>query len=93
MALIAANKAVPSSSRGQPAKRRSMDALILVNRGKKAAVPLPVRDVRHDQVGHLPDPQHDKNRCRLCGMTCRMKCKIYLCTLPERNCFVNFHTP
>ena len=36
--------------------------MILVNRGKKAAVPLPVRDVRHDQVGHLPDPQHDKNR-------------------------------
>ncbi len=91
-ALIGANKINPSSSRGRPPKRRSVDPL---PRGKKPTVALPVHDVRYDQVGHWPEAVTAKNRCRNCEMTCRMKCskcQIYLCLQPERNCFHQFHT-
>ena len=94
-ALIGANKPTPSCSRGRPAKRRSMDTSIPV-KGKQPTVRLPVSDIRYDQVGHWPDPVSKKNRCRHCGMTCRMmcsKCKIYLCSQQDRNCFFNFHNP
>ena len=90
-ALIFANKVAPNSSRGRPVKRKSID---LVSRGQKPAQPLPIPDVRYDNVAHWPIPSSNKNRCRLCGMTCRMtcsKCKIYLCLLENRNCFVEFH--
>ena len=91
-ALIGADKVAPTSSRGRPPKRRSTDPIL---RGKASAVALPVHDIRYDQVGHWPEAVTKKNRCRNCDMTCRMKCskcKIYLCVLPDRNCFVDFHS-
>lgn len=90
--LTRADKINPTSSRGRPAKRRSIEP---VARGKKPAVVLPIADVRYDQVGHWPQPISQKNRCRNCEMTCRMKCSkcgVYLCLLEDRNCFKDFHT-
>ena len=90
-ALIHSNKVTPCSSRGRPPKRRSTEP---VTRGKKPTVPLPVHDVRYDQVGHWPEMQENKNRCRLCDMTCRAtckKCNVYLFLLEYHNCFYNFH--
>ena len=48
-ALIHSNKLTPCSSRGRPPKRRSAEP---VTRGKKPTVPLPIHDVRYDQVDH-----------------------------------------
>ena len=90
-ALIHADKVAPNSSRGRPMKRKSVEA---VPRGKNPVQPLPIADLRYDQVGHWPKPTSKKNRCRLCSMTCRMecsKCKVYLCLLEDRNCFIDFH--
>ena len=80
-ALIHANKPIQSSSYGRPAKRQSID---LAPRGKKPTVPLPVNDVRCDEVENWPVPVMQKNRCRNYQITCRMmceKCQIYLCII------------
>ena len=90
-ALIHSNKVTPSNSRGRPPKRRSTEP---VRRGKKPTVPLPIHDVRYDQVGHWPKMQENKNRCRLYDMTCLAtckKCNVYLRLLEYRNCFYDFH--
>ena len=55
-----------------------------MTRGKNPTVPLPIHDVRYDQVGHWPEMQENKNRCCLCNVTCRAtckKCNVYLCLL------------
>ena len=91
-ALILANNVNPSSSRGKHPKRRSLEG---ATTGKKPTQPLLVTDVRFDQVAHWPSPTTNKNRCRLCSMTCRMQCstfKIFLCLQADRNCSVDFHT-
>ena len=89
--LIHSNKVTPCSSRERPPKRQSTEP---VTRGKKLTVPLPIHDVRYDQVGHWPEMQENKNQCRLCDMTCHAtckKCNVYLCFLEYRNCFYDFH--
>ena len=48
-ALIHSNKLKPCSSSGRPPKRRTAEP---VARGKKPTLPLPIYDVRYDQVGH-----------------------------------------
>ena len=57
-ALIHSNKVTPCSSRGRPPKRQSTEAM---TRGKKPTVPLPMYDVRYDQVGHWREMQESKN--------------------------------
>ncbi|CAH0714336.1 unnamed protein product, partial [Brenthis ino] len=52
--------------------------------------------VRYDQVAHYPNVTPIRGRCMYCkkGQTklfCE-KCKMRLCLLPERNCFVEYHT-
>lgn len=32
-------------------------------------------DIRYDSIDHWPEMQDNKNRCRLCDMTCRATCK------------------
>ena len=84
-ALIHSNRVKPCISRGRAPKRPSAGP---VTRRKKPTVALP------HQVGHWREMQENKNRCRLCGMTCRATCKkfnVYLCLLEYRNCFYNFH--
>lgn len=62
---------------------------------KTPATPRPTADVRFDGVSHMPT-FGTKGRCKFCtkGQTtvkCS-KCDMRLCLLPERNCFINFHT-
>ena len=57
-ALILANKVNPSSSRGRPLKRRSLEA---PTTGKKPAQTLSVTDVGFDQIEHWPSPSTNKN--------------------------------
>ena len=90
-ALIHSNKVTPCISHGRAPKRRSTEP---VTRRKKPTIALPIHDVRYDQVGHWQEMQENKNRCRLCDMTCRATCKkfnVYLYLLEYRNCFYNFH--
>ena len=90
-ALTHSNKLKACSSRGRPPKRRSTEP---VARVKKPTVPLPINDVRYDQVGHWPEMPENKSRCRLCDLTCRVtckKCNVYLCLLEYRNCLYDFH--
>ena len=55
----------------------------------------PTEEVRFDHVGHFPN-FGTKGRCKLCtkGETTVIctKCSLRLCLLPDRNCFVAFHT-
>ena len=90
-ALIHSNKVTPCSSRERPPKRRRTKP---VTRGKKPTAPLPIYDVRYDQVGHWPEMQENKNRCCLYDLTCHAtckKCNVYLCLLEYRNSFYDFH--
>ena len=48
-AMIHSDKVTPCSWRGRPPKRRNTKS---VTRGKKPTVPLPIHNVRYDQVGH-----------------------------------------
>ena len=91
--LIHANKPVPiPAARGRP--RRSTTPSI-EKRGREPTVALPFQDKRYDEIGHWPEHVDKKNGCRYCIMTCRSKCEkcnIYLCFVPDRNCFKEFHT-
>ena len=60
-ALILAGKSKPNSFRGWPTKRASIEPTW--NGGKKPTLPIPIDDVRHDEVGHWPKPGIDKKRC------------------------------
>ena len=92
-ALIYADKGPEKPTQGRPSKRASLECAPTV--GKRPSNPLPVADVRYDNIAHWPAPTHDKKRCRVCHaygrMTCE-KCKVSLCLLPDRNCFKKFHT-
>lgn len=82
-------------SRGRPRKRPLENAEEEQQKpGKAPAQPNPCPDVRFDGVDHWPQAVKDKRRCRNCQASVRMmcsKCNIYLCIVPERNCFKNFH--
>lgn len=60
-----------------------------------AAVGIPKENYRYDYLGHFPEFVEKKHRCRLCpkGFTFVQccKCKISLCFIKERNCFMKFH--
>ena len=90
--IILATKVNPSSSRGWPPKRRSLEA---PTTDKKPTKALPVTDICFDQVSHWLSPTTNKNWCRLSSMTCTIQCsqfKTFLCLLADCNCFVDFHT-
>ena len=81
------------ASRDRPSKRKSTEAVKPPLRSK--LIPNPVDDVQYDNIGHWPVPVSDKKRGCLCQsyarMTCQ-KCKVTLCLLQDRNCFIAFHT-
>ncbi len=93
-ALIYANKTPEKPTRGRPYKRASVESTPPAAR-KRPGDPLPVADVRYVNIAHWPAPTHDKKRCRVCHAYERMTCnkyKVSLCLLPEKNCFIKFHT-
>ncbi|CAH2089682.1 unnamed protein product [Euphydryas editha] len=63
---------------------------------QKPAAERPPDVVRYDQFAHYPTVITSRGRCMYCakGLTkffCQ-KCKLRLCLLPERNCFIQYHT-
>ena len=91
LTIRCSSKVNPSNSRGRPQKRRSLE---VPTTSKKPTQALSVTDVYFDQVAHWRSPTTNKNRCKLCSMTCRMqcsKCMIFLCLLADCNSFVDFH--
>ena len=86
---------------GRPVKRVSDERI--ETRGKQPKTPAPQDDIRFDEVGHWPQRESKKGKCRLCKMTCRVKClkcsrshgdkdgSVYLCLEQERNCFHSYH--
>ena len=98
-ALIHARQPIKTPSRGRPTKRSlqtdEQEDKENKKKGKTPATPLPCADVRYDATEHWPIAVHEKKRCRFCQAYCCMmcsKCKIYVCLVPERNCFGDFHT-
>jgi len=87
---------------GRPKKRLSEERVEM--RGKLPKTPAPQDDVRFDEVGHWPQRETNKGRCRVCKMTCRVKCmkcsqshgdkegSVYLCLETNRNCFYQYHS-
>ncbi|CAK1593994.1 unnamed protein product [Parnassius mnemosyne] len=62
---------------------------------QKPAAERPPDAVRYDQVAHYPTIITSRGRCMyytkgLTNFFCQ-KCKLRLCLLPERNCFIEYH--
>ena len=95
-ALMHTKQHPTKSPRGRPPKHVSAEENETpCKRGKRASVPAPCTDVRFDEVGHWPLATKENKCCRLCHAYVRVmcqKCNLALCLLPERNCFLNFHT-
>ena len=67
---------------GRPIKKLSTNSDLTETRGRKVQVPTPQNDIRYDEFGHWPNPQTNKNKCRLWKKTVRiscLKCKVFLC--------------
>uniref|UniRef100_A0A8D9DYL5 Uncharacterized protein n=1 Tax=Cacopsylla melanoneura TaxID=428564 RepID=A0A8D9DYL5_9HEMI len=59
----------------------------------------PPSKVRYDQLGHFPviDRKRNASRCKLEGCKGRVrtmctKCRLHLCLVTDRECFIKFHT-
>lgn len=66
---------------------------------KKKGEARPVSCLRYDGYDHLPtyDDKKDNSRCKMEGCKNRThifccKCKVHLCILKGRNCFLQFHS-
>ncbi|KRX42979.1 hypothetical protein T05_14538 [Trichinella murrelli] len=87
-ALTKVNKAYARKSCGSV----SVAANIETSRSRVRR-PEPRIAARFDQVAHWPEIINQKNRCRSCGKTSRVrcvKCNIHLCLTQQRNCFQQF---
>lgn len=81
--------------RGRPSNNLQQEIEAKKRKGSTAA--LPCRDVRLDNVGHLPTWKSKRQRCKL--PTCQgftfvqcEKCGVHLCFNRDKNCFKSFHT-
>ena len=78
---------------GRPSKRKSNGDLPLERR--KQLAPVPVADVRYDNVAHWSECHEKKNKYQLCKTGTRhvfcTKCDMCLCLSNSRNCFVDYH--
>ena len=80
------------AKRGRP----SASPLPVKKSKTSAAVAIPQNDVRYDGCGHFAVFEAKQHRCRFCckgytHMQC-VKCKLFLCTNRDRNCFLSFHS-
>ena len=94
-ALLASDKGTPSRKRGRPSSSPASSSLSKIKKHHSAAVPIPDDDVRLDKVDHFPLFTESQQRCRLCSkgythIKC-CKCKVALCLVKNRNCFLDFH--
>jgi hypothetical protein len=94
--LIFQNKVVqPVATPGRPAKRKRLEAETSTKPGRKPTIPLPSESYQFDQLGHWPEPQSKRRRCRHCkngySQVYCSKCKVCLCLRNGSNCFEEFH--
>lgn len=95
-ALLASGKETPNRKRGRPSSSPGSSTLPQRKMHHSAAVPIPYDDVRLDKMDHFPLFTQSQQRCRLCStgythVKC-CKCKVALCLIKNRNCFLDFHT-
>eukprot|EP00112_Aurelia_sp_Birch-Aquarium-sp1_P011640 Seg2446.1 transcript_id=Seg2446.1/GoldUCD/mRNA.D3Y31 product="hypothetical protein" pseudo=true protein_id=Seg2446.1/GoldUCD/D3Y31 len=95
-ALLASGKKTPIRKRGRPSSSPGSSTLPQRKMHHSAAVPIPYDDVRLDKMDHFPLFTQSQQRCRLCStgythVKC-CKCKVALCLIKNRNCFLDFHT-
>ena len=62
-----------------------------------ATYPIPSKDVRLDNIGHLPAISDNRQACKLPGCKGKInyfciKCNVHLCCNNKQNCFLIFHT-
>lgn len=80
--------------RGRPSRELEVQLESKRRRGSSAHVPS--LNIRTDNVGHWPVFKEHKGRCKIPNCTgipkvsCS-KCGVYLCFVPNRNCFYRFH--
>lgn len=92
------NKPLEGSSGSAQKRRRRDDSstdLIPAKRARPSTAP-PFSDVRLDKVGHFPQWNRSRQRCRRGGcaqlsrVSCR-KCAVSLCFSSRNDCFFNYH--
>ena len=88
--LLRQNKTV--TRRGRPRN----DSPVMPKRRRAANTVVPAEDIRFDNVGHLPIFNDKQSRCKQCKtgysrILC-IKCKVALCMVTVRNCFMDYHT-
>ena len=78
---------------GRPSKIKSNGDLPLEKR--KQPAPVPVAEVRYDNVAHRPEFREKQNKCRFCktatGRVYCTKCDMCLCLSNSRNRFAAHH--
>lgn len=89
LALIQSGK-TPTRKRGRPSEGNKLPTI------KTPRIQRPVDDVRYDQIGHMPVPIDEKQRCKHC-ITSKIRFKCIKCNLPlcinkNKNCFIDFHS-
>ena len=93
-ALMYSNK-VPTVNQRRRSSKRPNSVGASNKPSKRAVVATPCDDIRFDSIGYWPEPFEPKQRCRNCQSYSRIrctKCKLPLCLVKERNCFLNFHS-
>ena len=61
-----------------------------------ATHPIPQKDIRLDNIGHLPAVSDNRKLCKLPGCKGKVnyfciKCNVHLCCNNKQNCFLIFH--
>ncbi|KAL2085028.1 hypothetical protein ACEWY4_020546 [Coilia grayii] len=83
------------SKRGRPSL--SVQAGLDLKRRRGPTAPVPPAPVRLDRIDHWSVYSENRGRCKYPGcngiikVKC-MKCDVFLCHTPDRNCFFSFHT-
>lgn len=83
------------SKRGQPSL--SIQTGLDLKRRRGPTAPVPPAPVRLDRIDHWSVYSENRGRCKYPGcngiikVKC-MKCDVFLCHTPDKNCFFSFHT-
>lgn len=87
---------------GKPVRKRGrpfsdVQNLLEEKKARGSAAVMPTRDVRLDNIGHLPNWLETRQRCKM--PTCKgftyvscEKCKVTLCFHKNKNCYKMFHS-
>lgn len=93
---VLANEGKVMKRRGRPSADHE-DAAYENRKKRGPATPIPVQQVRQDEIGHWPIVGDSRKRCKKSGCDAKTvfrcsKCNVPLCITKERNCFSSsFH--